>query len=70
MNKPNALKKYLKDNDMTLDRFSHLMGFSIASISGWANGKTRPSKEAAIKLFKKTRGKIPLETWDYQMEES
>jgi len=61
----NVLEKYLLDNDLTQTDFANLVKVSPSIVNLWCSGKSTPSPKNALKIYKKTGGRIPVDEFGY-----
>lgn len=62
----NPLAAYLKTAKISMADFARILKVRDSSIFQWSHGKVCPRPEMAWKIYKKTKGDVPLSFWGYE----
>lgn len=53
-----VLNDYLKEEKLSISKFSRRLGLCEATVNAWKHKGTIPTKELMIKVYKETNGKV------------
>ncbi len=59
----NAFKRWMEDNELSVNEISDKWGISRSFIYGLMNGSQTPGREKSIFIAKKTRGAVTVDSW-------
>lgn len=63
----NPLNEWMEVTGMSCKKISVCINASVASVYKWSKDDVRPKTSNALKLFKLSKGFIPLEYWGYRL---
>lgn len=63
----NLLALWLKNTKISMADFAKIVKVRDSSIFQWSHGKVCPRPEMAWKIYKKTKGYVPISFWGYEM---